>query len=353
VRTLVTGAGGFVGANLVRRLLSDGHEVHATCHNGAGHERLHGLEDLVLHDLDLAAGGCAALLVHDLSPEWIFHLAAHGAYSWQTDPWRICQANLLATIELADAAEREGVKAFVHTGSSSEYGFKDHPPDERERPEPNSTYAVAKAAATMYCSHRAGAGGLPAVSLRLYSVYGALEDSRRLVFTLLEHGLQGRLPPLVSPDTARDFVYVEDVCDALVLGAENAIERAGEIYNVGSGRQTTLRELVASVSELLPIAVEPDWGAHPQRAWDTDVWCANTGHIAHDLGWTAMTGLSEGLASTLAWMRATRHATRRRQPRSRVGGTLEGKRRVASQQPPLPQPRSRAPTASARQQRTE
>jgi UDP-glucose 4-epimerase len=275
-----------------------------------------------VHDTDLSVPGTAAALVRDVSPEWIFHLAAHGAYSWQTDSRQICQANLLATIELVDTAEREGVQAFVHTGSSSEYGFKDHPPDEHERPEPNSTYAVSKAAATMYCSHRASAGGLPAVTLRLYSVYGALEDPRRLVFALLRHGLEGCLPPLVSPETARDFVYVEDVCEALVLAAEKAGETAGEVYNVGSGRQTTLRELVDRVRGLLAIQVEPDWSTHPQRAWDTDVWCASTTRIARDLEWSATTSMDEGLRQTVSWMRTTRVATPRRLPRRRRSPSL-------------------------------
>lgn len=324
MRALVTGAGGFVGANLVRRLQRDGHDVHATCRPNGERGRLLGLEDLVVHEVDLGVPGTAAALVADVSPEWVFHLAAHGAYSWQTDARKICEANLLATIELVDAAERVGVRAFVHAGSSSEYGFKDHPPDEHERPEPNSTYAVAKAAATMYCSHRASVGGLPAVTLRLYSVYGVLEDPRRLVFALLKHGLEGGLPPLVSPDTARDFVYVEDVCEALVLAAEGAGATAGEIYNVGSGRQTTLRELVACVRDLLAIQIEPDWGTHPQRTWDTDVWCASTERIRRDLEWSASTDIDEGLRKTVSWLKTTRatrtpRLTRRRSPRGRRG----------------------------------
>lgn len=279
--------------------------MHATCRPSSDRGRLSGLTDLVVHEVELGVPGTAATLVKDVAPEWIFHLAAHGAYSWQTDAPRICQANLLATIELVDAAEQEDVLAFVHAGSSSEYGFKDHPADECELLEPNSVYAVAKAAATMYCSHRAKAGGLPAVTLRLYSVYGPLEDPRRLVFALLKHGLEGDLPPLVSPDTARDFVYVEDVCDALVRAAEKAATAAGETYNVGSGRQTTLRELVGCVRDLLAIAVEPDWGSHPQRRWDTGIWCASTRRIAQDLEWSATTGLSEGLDRTVAWMTRT------------------------------------------------
>jgi UDP-glucose 4-epimerase len=320
MRALVTGAGGFVGANMVKRLRQDGHEVHATCRPTGDRKRLAGLEDVKVHETELGLAGAAAALVKDVAPDWIFHLAAHGAYSWQQDARQICQTNLLTTIELVDAAEDLGVQAFVHAGSSSEYGFKDHPPDEHERAEPNSTYAVAKTAATMYCSHRASAGDLPAVTLRLYSVYGAMEDPRRLIFTLVQQGLEGSLPPLVAPETARDFVYVEDVCEALVLAAKMARETAGEIYNVGSGHQTTLRELVDCVRELLSIQVEPDWGTHPQRSWDTNSWCANTERITRELQWSATTGIEEGLRHTISWMAATQPRTslRRFSSRSRA-----------------------------------
>jgi nucleoside-diphosphate-sugar epimerase len=311
MRALVTGAGGFVGANLVRRLRDDGHEVYATCRPGGDRGRLAGLTDVVVSDVDLGLPGTAAALLGDVAPDWIFHLAAHGAYSWQTDAAKICRINLMATVALVEAAERQGVGALVHAGSSSEYGFKDHPPGEDERPEPNSAYAVAKAAATMYCSHRAAACGLPVITLRLYSVYGALEDPRRLVFTLLKRGLAGELPPLVSPDTARDFVYVEDVCDALVRAAGRAGTAAGDIYNVGSGRQTTIRELVECVRELLAVPVEPDWGSHPQRVWDTGSWCANTSRATDDLGWTASTDIRDGLRRTVDAMAAARPARSR------------------------------------------
>jgi UDP-glucose 4-epimerase len=299
MRALVTGAAGFVGANLVCRLLRGGHEVHAVCRPGSDRWRLAGLDDIVLHEVDLAAPGTASVLVHDVSPHWIFHLAAHGAYSWQTDTQKMCATNLHATIELADTAERHGVQALVHAGSSSEYGFKDHPAREDERPDPNSTYAVTKAAATMYCRHRAREGDLPAVTLRLYSVYGALEDPRRLISTLLTEGLRGCLPPLVAPDTARDFVYIDDVCDAFMLAAEHASEVAGEIYNVGSGRQTTLREIVECVRALFEIPDEPCWGTHARRKWDSEHWCASVKRIAGDLGWSATTDIEDGLLRTL------------------------------------------------------
>jgi UDP-glucose 4-epimerase len=302
MRALVTGAAGFVGANMSRRLLRDGHEVHAVAHLDGDSWRLAGLDGLIVHDVELTAPGVARCLVEDVAPEWVMHFATYGAYSWQTDAARICATNLGVTIELVDAAERAGVRAFVHAGSSSEYGFKDHAPTEEERPDPNSTYAVAKAAATMYCRYRAHAAGLPAVTLRLYSVYGALEDERRLIPTLLRHALRGTLPPLVAPETARDFVYVEDVCEAFLRAAEMGTALSGGIYNVGSGRQVTLRELVDCVRAVLTVHAQPSWGSYPRRRWDTNVWYASTDRIVRDLGWSASTDIEAGLRRTIASM---------------------------------------------------
>jgi UDP-glucose 4-epimerase len=220
----------------------------------------------------------------------VFHLAAHGAYSWQEDERTIRETNVLGTQNAVAAGER-----VVVAGSSSEYGHKPHAPAEDEPLEPNSPYAEAKAAASALALERG------AVVLRLYSAYGPWEEPNRLVPTLLTRGLRGELPPLVSPLVARDFVYVDDVCEAFLLAAHGAAP--GRVYNVGSGRQTTVEEMVAAARGLLELEAEPRWGAMPDRRWDTEMWVANPELIKRDLGWEARTGLVEGLERTLMWLR--------------------------------------------------
>jgi UDP-glucose 4-epimerase len=280
-RTLVTGAAGFVGANLVRRLVADGGHVVALVRQGSDAWRLDGV-DVGVVEADVREGVPDGFDV-------VFHLAAHGAYSWQEDEEAIRETNLRGT-ENALAAGRRVVAA----GSSSEYGLKPHAPSEDETLEPKSPYAASKAEATAL----AVAGG--AVVLRLYSAYGPWEEPNRLIPTLLVRGLAGELPPLVSPSIARDFVHVGDVCDAFVRAA-NA--RPGRVYNVGSGRQTTVEEVVDAARRLLALEVEPEWGSLPDRRWDTETWVANPQRIRHELGWEAGIGLDEGLERTLAWLR--------------------------------------------------
>jgi nucleoside-diphosphate-sugar epimerase len=279
-RALVTGAGGFVGANLVRRLLVDGCDLVALVRPGGDPWRLQGI------DVDVVEGD-----VRDDLPggfDLVFHLAAHGAYSWQQDEGVIHDTNVGGT----ENALRAGRRVVV-AGSSSEYGLKPYAPSEDEPLEPNSAYAAAKAEATALAVARG------AVVLRLYSAYGPWEEPNRLIPTLLARGLAGKLPPLVSPGVARDFVHVDDVCEAFVRGAD---AQPGRVFNVGSGRQTTVADVVEAARRLLDLDVEPEWGSMPDRRWDTETWVANAQRIRDELGWEARISLEEGLTRTLEWL---------------------------------------------------
>ena len=304
-RALLSGASGFVGAVLARRLLADGHEVHLLLRPGHNPWRVHEIKnEVAVHAVDLGDHAGLERTVASVRPDWIFHLAAHGAYPNQRDLDTIVATNVLGTVNLVRAAERIGFEALINTGSSSEYGLKDHAPAEEEWLEPNSDYAVTKAAATLFCRHTAQRTRLPIITLRLYSVFGPYEEPRRLVPTLIAHGLEGRLPPLVNPDVARDYVHVDDVCDAYLLAASTPGQELGAVYNVGTGVQTTLREIVATARSLLAIEAEPVWGSMPERSWDTNVWISNPGRISAGLGWAPKFDLEQGLARTIAWFRA-------------------------------------------------
>ena len=334
-RVVVTGATGFVGANLARRLLADGHEVHLLVQRGYTRWRVDEIRrDVHLHEVALADEAALTRVLRRIRPDWIFHLAAHGAYSWQTDVDRIVQTNLLGTIALVQAALRTGFEAFVNTGSSSEYGFKDHAPAEDEWVDPNSHYAVTKASATMFCRYTAISRGVLLPTLRLYSVYGPYEDPMRLMPTVVLRGLDGALPPLTRPETARDYVHVDDVCEAYVLAATRREQAPGAVYNVGSGVQTSLREVVEVARREFGIAAEPVWGGMADRSWDTSVWVADPTRITQALGWRPRHAFADGLHVMADWFRGS--------PAARaLYRELRGETPAASAVPRLPlQPRA-------------
>jgi nucleoside-diphosphate-sugar epimerase len=301
----VTGASGFVGANLARRLLHDGHDVHLLLRPGYAPWRIDEIRGQVtLHLASLADRDQLATVVRHARPEWIFHLATHGAYSSQTDLGEMVQTNVLGTINLVEECLKVGFDAFVNTGSSSEYGLKDHAPSEREWLDPNSYYAVTKASASLYCRYTAQRHGVLLPTLRLYSVYGPYEEPTRLLPTLLRLGLESRLPPLVNPETSRDFVYVDDVVEAYLQATTGERDEPGAIYNVGTGVQTSLREVVELTRRLLQLETEPNWGTMPARIWDTQVWVADPRKIREQLGWVPKYTLEQGLRHHLEWLRA-------------------------------------------------
>jgi UDP-glucose 4-epimerase len=304
-RVLVTGASGFVGSCLVRRLLRDGHEVHVLLQPEHQGWRLQEVRrEIVVHAASLEDEAGVLRCMREVRPNWVFHLAAYGAYSQQADVSKIYRTNVLGTVHLVQAALASEVQVVVNTGSSSEYGFKDHAPSEDEVVEPNSDYAVSKVSATLFCQFTARKYATRIPTLRLYSVYGPYEEPSRFVATLVAKGLRGELPPLVDGKIARDFVFVDDVCDAYVTVAKAQGEEPAAIYNVGSGRQTTIADAVAVARELFAIADEPRWGAFEKRSWDTSIWVADPRKMQRELGWKATTTLRDGLARTAEWLKS-------------------------------------------------
>jgi nucleoside-diphosphate-sugar epimerase len=318
-RALVTGGTGFLGANLAARLVADGHDVHLLARPASDPWRLTALRSQIqLHEADVRDGAAVQRVCGLVRPTWVFHLAAHGNSSWETGTREIIDVTLVGAVNVFDAATRVDCEAIVHAGSSSEYGFSTGPTVETDRLAPNSTYAVAKAAATLHGQQRARAHGDPIVTLRFYSVYGSWEEPARLLPALIVRGLRGEWPPLVHPSIARDFVHVDDAVDACVVAARAASAQRGEVFNVGSGVQTTIGDVVALAQRVLPIRGEPPWERMPARTWDTTTWLADIRLIAGTLGWHPTIPFDQGFRRFVAWFEED--PTRQEIYRTRSGG---------------------------------
>ena len=302
-RVLLTGGSGFIGANLARRLLLEGHEVHLLlrpCHNPW---RIRSnLKDMRIHIVELTDECALRRIVRKIKPDWVFHLATNGAYSWQNNVQNIIQTNIQGTYNLLDACLKSDFEALINTGSSSEYGFKNYPPKETEYLLPNSFYAVTKASATLLCSFMAQKTNKHIVTLRLYSAYGPYEEPMRFVPTLLVHGMHHRFPALVAPHTARDFIYIEDIENAYLLAASVKKQEPGVVYNVGTGVQTTIRDAVSIACKEFGIKTKPKWGSMPNRQWDQNIWVANPCAIKKTLGWHPKYTFHDGFHKTWEWL---------------------------------------------------
>jgi len=301
---MITGASGFVGANLTRRLLQEGCETHLVVRPSYQPWRIQEIANSVqIHQVDLEDQPRVHRILAAVRPNWVFHLAAFGAYSSQTGMQRMVSTNLMGCVALLDACAKVGVEAFVQTGSSSEYGYKDHAATEEDLLEPNSHYAITKAAATHYCQFAARKLDVNAVTLRFYSIYGPYEEPTRFIPTLIVHGLRATLPRLVSPQIARDFVYVDDAVDALLQVAGTTSIPRGAVYNICSGAQASLADVVAVARKLMSISEEPAWSTMPERSWDTDRWVGSPARIESEIGWQAKIAFETGLKRTIEWFK--------------------------------------------------
>jgi dolichol-phosphate mannosyltransferase len=137
--------------------------------------------------------------------------------------------------------------------------------------------------------------------LRLYSVYGPYEDPSRLIPRTILAGFERRYPPLANPAIARDFIFTEDVNDAFLLAAAGPHPEYGAVYNVGTGVQTTLREVADLSRVVFDITEAPPWGTMPDRAWDTTAWVADSALLQNTLGWRPRHSLEEGFRHTARW----------------------------------------------------
>ena len=308
---LVTGAAGFVGAALVRDALRKGLSVAAVVRPETDLWRLDAVRgDVEIAAVDLVDPKAIKATVDRLRPRVVFHLAAHGAYSWQQDTTAILSTCVLGTAYLLEACNPGSTEAFVHAGSSSEYGFKAAPSAEDQVLEPNSVYAVGKAAATHLVGLVGAKHPLAAVTGRLYSAYGPWEDPGRLIPRLVAAAREGSWPPLASRAIARDFVFIDDVVSGLWALADAAPKVSGGVFNICSGRQETLAEVVAAAAEVFEVDAEPRWGEYAERDWDTSVWIGDPERMAAATGWRANTPLRAGLRAFGEWMGTAGHGDR-------------------------------------------
>jgi dolichol-phosphate mannosyltransferase len=196
---IVLGGSGFVGANVARTLLRHRDDVYATATRLPAW-RLEGLPLRNVKVVDLLIDSNLDELIDTVQPRTVIDCVAYGAYSFETDSQLIYQTNFSLVSRLVARLEKRAIGVYLHSGTSSEYGDNASGPDEQAPLAPNSHYAVSKVAAASLLYYYGQKRGFPCANLRLYSVYGPLEDSSRLIPNLIRLGLEGTYPAFVDPN---------------------------------------------------------------------------------------------------------------------------------------------------------
>ncbi len=303
---VIFGAGGFIGINLLKSFLLYRDDVIGVTQDYLNNWRFIANEIPLanLRSCDINQTQQIKYLVDELQPQTIFNLAAYGAYSKQQEYSKIYRTNFLSSVDLIEVLKTNGFDAYVHAGSSSEYGLNASAPLEEAELLPNSHYAVSKAAFYQAVHYYGKVEKLPLLHLRLYSAYGPWEEPDRLMPVLLAHARHQSYPPLVNPHVSRDFIYINDLIRAFIKAATKANSPImGEAINIGTGIKTSIGELARLAQQIESINVDPEFGSMANRDWDLNDWYANPEKAKTALEFAATTPLEEGLRKTLQWQR--------------------------------------------------
>jgi UDP-glucose 4-epimerase len=302
VKVLVTGGGGFIGSNLVRRLLELGHDVRVLDNFSTGNRR-NLLE--VAEEIEVVEGELRSYeRVHNATRgvEVVFHQGALPSVPRSVqDPLTTGAVNVEGTLNVLLAARDEGVRRVVNASSSSVYGNAGTLPRvETQFPDAISPYAVSKLAAERYCVSFARVYGLETVTLRYFNVFGPKQDPTSQYAAVVPRFITAidagePVPVYGDGEQSRDFTYVANVIEANVLAAD-ADEASGAVLNVATGRSRSVNALADTIGAVLGKPVEREY--LPARAGDVrDSW-ADVTEAKRVLRWEAQVELDEGLRLT-------------------------------------------------------
>jgi nucleoside-diphosphate-sugar epimerase len=256
------------------------------------------VDDLTLYTGDLTDAYFLKTTLAQAKADILYNVAFPGGHAdEETKRIEMLTTGLLGTHHLLYAARDNGVERFVQIGSSTEYGSRDTAHQEIDPVAPISIRGVSKVASTLICQQFAREFDFPVSILRLYAVYGPLEQFKRLVPRLCHAALTGETISLTPPGIVHDWVYVNDVVNACIKAVE-AEAGPGEIFNIGSGIQTANETIVRHIEEIAGIKFNINEKPFAPRKFDTGQWQADISKAGQMLGWHPATSLHEGLAST-------------------------------------------------------
>jgi UDP-glucose 4-epimerase len=289
-RVLVTGASGFIGSHLCRRLLASEAELHAV-----SRAKQRDSDAVQWWQADLADSARVNEIVTTTKPELIYHLASHVTGSRDLAAvLPTLQANLASTVNIMAAAATIGCPRVVLAGSLEE--------PEGDIVTPCSPYAAAKWAASGYARMFHSLYAMQTIGLRIAMVYGPNQsDASKLIPYTIRSLLQGEAPQLASGRREVDWIYVEDVVDAMIATADIKHDDCLSV-EIGSGSGVSIGEIAERLCKLIDPSVRPILGAIADPAWERS-WTADITLAQEKLNWRPRTQLGDGLRQTVAWYR--------------------------------------------------
>lgn len=284
---LITGATGFIGSHLTRRLVKQGEHVSIFIRSNSDRSAIRDvLEKLELHEVDLRTAGAVSRAIDTIEPTIVFHCAAAGVSDPFLPPDEAIRSNVYGTINLLRAIKGRARVVVLRT------------PGEIEA---LNVYAASKASAWQFCRMYRRTQGWPIAGAMIYQVYGPRQDRKNVIPAAIEAALNDRDFPMTSGRSKRDWIYIDDTIEALIALAKSDRFDADTI-EIGTGASISVKEVVEKVYQLIGRSGKPLVGALPDRPGDVAVQQADVTAATSILKWQASTSIDDGLKATIQWM---------------------------------------------------
>ena len=306
-KILVTGGTGFIGKELISKLIEKGHSIIAIERYVTGRYTLDKNDKVELHNANLTDHPAVREIIKKTQPEYVIHLAAISPVSFSYDHYvEVTNVNYLGTINLAESCYREvpNFKQFIFAGTSEEYGMTLQNPDQKlkENSElsPNSPYAVAKVASDLYLRYMYLAYKFPYTILRPYNTYGRKGNVHFFTERVITQMLTQNDVYLGDPEAVRDWLYVDDHVEGYIkaLGNQKAI---GESIQLCTGKGYTTKETAEMIANLTNFKGQIHWNATQKRPLDAKVLIGDNSKAKELIDWEPKVYLEEGLKKTIQY----------------------------------------------------
>lgn len=292
---LVVGGTGFIGQHLVARLIALQAELTVISYEERFNEPQLNTKQV---QLDISDKKDLSEKLQQKSFDYVFNLSGYIDHKLYSKGGRaLVDVHYIGLLNLLDHLDWILLKAFVQVGSSDEYGTLPAPQIETLREAPISPYSAAKVAATQLIQMLSRSEAFPGIVLRFFLVYGPGQEGKRILPQIIKACLKNESFPASKGDQLRDFCYVDDVIDALLIAASTEAAK-GELFNIASGEPVKIRSVIENIQAFTK-GGQAEWGAIPYRPGENMALYADISKAKKILNWKPKFSLEEGLKKTI------------------------------------------------------